>query len=322
MAITQNKVIRVPFISGLDSAEHEQWKAELNRASAPITLCNLSELSEQERKNVAVALVANPDPSELATLPNLVWVQSLWAGVEKLVSHTSALSIKLVRLVDQRLSETMAEAALAWTLYLHRDMPRYQKQQAQRQWRQHPVKLAKERSVAVLGMGALGKNTASKLSDAGFMVRGWSKNSKSDDALPFQCFSGEDGLQAVLQASEIVIVLLPLTRETSGLLNTQRLLHLPKGASIINFARGPIIDDEALLANLNSGQLGHAVLDVFATEPLPEDHPYWTHSGITVLPHIAAPTDKTSASKIVARNLADYFDNGIIPASISNTRGY
>ncbi len=313
---------KVPFLSGLDQESHAKWLVALNEAARGFTVCDVGELTQAERHQASVAIVANPSASQLAVLPNLVWVQSLWAGVEKLVNQELAPSLKIVRLVDDRLSETMAEAALAWALYLHRDMPLYRQQQDQQQWQQWPVKLAHERSVAVLGMGALGKRVAQKLSDTGFVVRGWSKNAKSANELTVAHFSGENGLLEILKISEIVIILLPLTEDTSGLLNEQTLSYLPSGASIINFARGPIINDDALLEGLNAGQLAHAVLDVFATEPLPEHHSFWTHLNITVLPHIAAPTDQTSASKIVANNLVDYFENGAIPTSISKARGY
>ncbi len=320
--MNNNEFIKVPFLSGLDQENYTRWLVALNETAKGFTICDVKELTTAERHEARVAVVANPSTSQLADLPNLVWVQSLWAGVETLVNQELAPSLQVVRLVDDRLSETMAEAALAWVLYLHRGMPKYRQQQDRRQWQQWPVKLAHERSVAVLGMGALGKRVARKLRETGFVVRGWSKNAKSVDELTMEHFYGEGGLREILSVSEIVIILLPLTEDTSGLLGRQKLSYLPSGASIINFARGPIIDDGALLDSLNSGQLAHAVLDVFATEPLPEHHAFWTHPGITVLPHIAAPTDKTSASKIVASNLTGYFENGTIPPVISKTRGY
>jgi len=314
--------VKVPLISDFDYTTQASWISALNQVAAGFEVCDLSELSKQARDGTQVAIVANPEPTQLAELPNLVWVQSLWAGVEKLMDESATSSFEVVRLVDDRLSETMAEAVLAWVYYLHRDMPLYHQQQAIREWRQWPVKPAKERSVGLLGFGALGRRGANKLSETGFTVRAWSRSAKQEDELKIEHFSGDDGLTEVLSQSEIVVILLPLTNQTEGLMNAHNLSALPRGAKLINFARGPIIDDNALIDSLNSGQLSHAVLDVFATEPLLESHAFWAHPNITVLPHISAPTDLRSASKIVVRNLANYLDQGVVPEAVSRSRGY
>jgi len=313
---------KVPLVSRLTRAEQSEWITTLDQAIDDASICRLDELSEHERGQIKVAIVANPDPEELTTLPNLEWVQSLWAGVEKLIDDRLDQSLKVVRLVDPRLSETMAEAALAWTFYLHRDMPLYRQQQTEREWLQHAVKLSSERKVGVLGLGKLGLSVAEKLNDAGFVVSGWSRSRKSNDDLPFECFIGDDGLLGLLRQSEILIVLLPLTAETQGLLNFERLGLLPRGASIINFARGTIVDAQGLIEYLDSQHLAHAVLDVFDQEPLPVDSPFWAHPNITVLPHIAAPTHKASASKLVAKHLHNYLEQGLIPDTVDKSKGY
>ena len=218
---------RVPLISSLSNHDQREWIAALNQAIGRSVICRLDELTEQECMHSQVAIVANPDPKQIATLPNLVWVQSLWAGVEKLFDAGLDDSIKVVRLVDERLSETMAEAALAWVLYLHRDMPVYRAQQQCNSWQQHPVKLIGERQVGVLGLGNLGQRVAHTLSDVGFMVRGWSRASRSGLDLPYESLHGEEGLNELLEHSEILIVLLPLTQETKGLLNSCLLYTSP-----------------------------------------------------------------------------------------------
>jgi len=313
---------KVPLVSRLTRAEQDKWITTLNHAIVDVDICRLVELSEKERTQVKVAIVANPDPEELTTLPNLEWVQSVWAGVEKLVNDQLDQSLKVVRLVDPRLSETMAEAALAWTFYLHRDMPVYRQQQVEGEWVQHTVKLSSERKVGVMGLGKLGLSVAETLKDAGFLVSGWSRSRKSNDDFPFECFTGDDGLLGLLRQSEILIVLLPLTAKTQGLLNSEHLGLLPRGASIINFARGPIVDAQGLIEHLDSQHLAHAVLDVFDQEPLPVDSPFWAHPNITVLPHIAAPTHKSSASKLVARHIHDYIEHGLIPDTVDKSKGY
>lgn len=315
-------MILLPFCGRIDAEARARWLESLNGAlkGLGIEVCPLADLPEEARAVAEVAIVANPDPAELRQLPALRWVQSLWAGVERLVSELADLPITLVRLEDPQLAATMAEAVLAWTLYLHRDMPRYARQQAARHWLAHPLPLPGERTVGVLGVGNLGRAAGERLAANGFTVLGWRRSAGAEAAFPV--LSGDAGLKEVLGKADILVVLLPLTPETRGLLNPARLATMKPGASIINFARGPIVEETALLAALESGQLAHGVLDVFDQEPLPSDHPYWTHPGITVLPHISAPTTLSTASRIVAENLAGFLTTGRIPQGVDQRRGY
>jgi glyoxylate/hydroxypyruvate reductase A len=199
-------------------------------------------------------------------------------------------------------------------------MPAYARQQAQKRWQPLPYSRPTQRTVSLLGLGALGSASAERLLAAGFKVCGWSRRPKS---LPgIECFCGESGLEAMLAQTGILACLLPLTSETRGLLNAERLARLPAGASLINFARGPIVVDEDLRAALDRGHLDHAVLDVFAIEPLPTDQWQWQHPGVTVLPHCSAQTDRETASRIVADNIRRYRKDGELPACIDMERGY
>ncbi len=309
----------VPFVHRLSSDEEAAWISAFAQANPGVALRPLAALSGNDRANAKVAVVADPDPAELAHLPALAWVQSLWAGVERLVVQAPP-NISIVRMVDPHLAATMAEAVLAWTLYLHRDMPRYARQQKARLWRQHHLPRPQERCVGILGLGEMGTAAARRLCDNGFLVVGWSGSPK--DLSGVHTFHGADGLATVLQCSDILIVLLPLTDATRGLIGTDALALTKSGSSIINFARGAIVDEKALLARLNARAMRHAVLDVFATEPLPEDSPLWSHERVTILPHISAPTNMKTASAIVAGNLQAFFCEGRIPASVDRKRGY
>ena len=120
----------------------------------------------------------------------------------------------------------------------------------------------------------------------------------------------------------MLVILMPLTHETHGLIGAVQLGQCKRGANLINFARGPILNSQALLEALDEGRLGHAVLDVFDEEPLPGDHPFWTHDNITVLPHVSAPTITSTASKIVADNIGRYLSTGEIPPCVDRARGY
>jgi glyoxylate/hydroxypyruvate reductase len=249
----------------------------------------------------------------------LRWVQSLWAGVERLAPETPA-HVAIVRMTDPQLAETMAEAVLAWTLFLHRDMPHYAACQRTHAWRPRRVVRAEDRTVGVLGLGNMGRLAAERLRDNGFAVLGWSGSRKTIAGV--ETLSGDGGFASVLQRSDIVVLLLPLTAATRGLIGREALRRFKTGASLINFARGAIVDDEALLARLDEGALTHAVLDVFAAEPLPAGSPFWSHERVTVLPHVSAPTTMSTASAIVADNLRRYFADGRLPAPVDRNRGY
>jgi glyoxylate/hydroxypyruvate reductase len=222
-------------------------------------------------------------------------VLSLWAGVERIVGNAT-LTQPLCRMVDPSLTEGMVEWVVGHSLRHHLGMDRHIVNPAH-VWDPTCPPLARERPVTVLGMGALGAACASALSALNFPVTGWSRTAKDG------CLHGQAGLEQALRTAQIVITLLPKTPDTENLLNAQSLALLPAGAVILNPGRGALIDDEALLAALDSGQVGHATLDVFRIEPLPNDHPFWSHPRVTVTPHIAADTRASSAARVIAENI-------------------
>ena len=310
----------IPFVSRIDPLEQDAWIKTLSVAMPDEVILPFSDLTAAQKQLCDVAIVANPDPQDLLALPALKWVHSMWAGVERMMNELSSPPFSIVRLIDPDLAKTMSEAVLAWTLFLHRDMPAYAKQQARQSWLQRPMVRAQDRRIGVLGLGELGKVSAQRLAQNGFSVSGWSRSAKKIDGIT--CFHGDDGLTALLGQSDILVCLLPLTMETKGLLNQQTLSRLPEGARLINFARGPIIDDDALLVMLDENHIDHAVLDVFMQEPLPVNHLYWQNASVTVLPHISAPTHPVSASGIVASNIKNFRLTGDIPPAVDPVRGY
>ena len=310
----------IAFCSQLSMEEERDWLNKISPLMNSLKLVPFHQLTQDQKESVKVAIVANPKPEELTELINLQWVQSLWSGVERLLTELSNNNVKIVRMVDPTLSSTMAEAVLAWTLYLHRDMPKYQSQQRNKQWEQHELIDINERRIGILGLGALGKASAKKLSENGFNVSGWSRT--LSDLQGISCYHGKEGLSHILKETDILICLLPLTDETKGLLNKEILKKLPESASLINFSRGQIIIEDDLLYCLENNYLNHAVLDVFNTEPLPRNHPFWESPNITVLPHISAPTNKKSASRLVANNILNFFETSDIPSAVIRNNGY
>lgn len=227
-------------------------------------------------------------------------VLSLWAGVEKIMPNAT-LTQPLARMVNSELTEGMVEYVVGHVLRHHLGMDAHILGQ-DGVWRNDILPpLARERTVAVLGLGELGAASARALAALNFRVLGWSRSPKEIDGVA--CHSGEAGLEAVLKAAEIVVLLMPLTAETTNLLDARRIGLLPRGAVIVNPGRGALIDDGALLAALDDGRVGHATLDVFRVEPVPPDHPYWSHPRVTVTPHIAADTRVPSACAKLVENI-------------------
>jgi glyoxylate/hydroxypyruvate reductase A len=281
--------MKVLLCGDIDATEWHEWHAALSAAMPEAQWLSLDE-ARSNAAAVQAAVVANPPPGSLQGLPNLRLIQSLWAGVDRLVADTSLPpGVPLARMVDPAMSAAMAETALWAVLSLHRGFFTYSRQQRQSQWRLHPQRRADEVRVTVLGQGEMGRAALSSLVAMGYQVQGWRRDGS---ALP-----------ALLAQSDIVINLLPLTPQTRGLLNAAFFAALPQGASVVNLARGAHLVDTDLLTALDSGQLQHAVLDVFHTEPLPADHAFWQHPQVTVLPHAAAQTDARSAAAVAVGNL-------------------
>ncbi len=310
----------VPFISMLPKADIDQWLKILKKKLPKERIVKFSNLKKSDYKKIDVAIVANPNPTEVKKLVNLNWIQSVWVGVEKLVESFKGEKVKIVRLVDPEMNRTMSEAVLSWVLYLHRDMHFYQVQQNKRVWKEADYIKPSKKIVSIIGLGELGSASAAKLIENGFNVCGWSRGKKNIKKV--KSFTGELGLKNMLKQTDILVCLIPLTRNTKYLLNYKMLSYLKKGASIINFARGAIINAKDLVKHLNSGTIKHAVLDVFEQEPLPKTSILWKHKNVTVLPHISAHTDMDTASNIVCKNIKMYRLKNRIPKSVDLKRGY
>ena len=310
----------VPFISMLPKADIDEWLKVLKKKLPKERIVKFSSLKKSDYKKIDVAIVANPNPTEVKKLINLKWVQSVWAGVEKLVESFKGEKVKIIRLVDPEMNRTMAEAVLSWVLYLHRDMHFYRIQQNKRIWKENDYIKPSKKIVSFIGLGELGSASAVKLIKNGFNVCGWSRGKKNISKV--KSFTGKLGLKKMLKQTDILVCLIPLTKQTKYLLNYKTLSYLKRGASIINFARGAIINVKDLVKHLNSGKIKHAVLDVFEQEPLPKASILWKHKNVTVLPHISAHTNMDTASDIFYKNIRMYRLKNRIPKSVDKVRGY
>ncbi|MDX1374904.1 MAG: glyoxylate/hydroxypyruvate reductase A [Burkholderiales bacterium] len=284
------------FVSS--EVEPERWLPPLAEALPEMRFEAWPEVPDPAA--IDVALVAAPPAGLLGRFHNLRFIQSLWMGVDGLLADPALpRGVPIARLVDPGMVAAMSETVLARVLDWHRHLYRYRAQQAAQEWKPLKQYLAADRTVGILGLGALGADAAAKLVALGFRVLGWSRRRK---AVPGAfCHTGTDGLETVLRQSDVLVCLLPLTAATRGLLDARRLALLPEGACIINVARGAHVVERDLLAALESGRVSHAYLDVFESEPLPADHPFWTHPKVSVTPHIAALTEpRTARAKVVA----------------------
>lgn len=288
----------------LFAAKYERWdqyEAPLRTALAEVGLSDATLTTEADPTEVDYIVYApNSGLSDFTPYTQLKAVLNLWAGVEDVVGNDT-LRVPLARMVDDGLTEGMVEWVTGHVLRHHLGMDAHIHGQ-DGVWRAGIVPpLARDRTVAVLGLGELGRACAEALVALNFRVVGWSRNAK--DVPGVITHHGEAGLVEALSQAEIAVLLLPNTPATENTLNAETLAAMPKGAMIVNPGRGPLIDDDALLAALDSGQIGHATLDVFRVEPLPPEHPFWGHPKITVTPHIASETRAASASRVIAENI-------------------
>ena len=226
-------------------------------------------------------------------------VLNLWAGVEG-VTNNKTLKVPLARMVDSGLTDGMVEWVTGHTLRHHLGIDKHIHGQ-DGIWRSYVPPLAKDRVITILGLGTLGTACGIALKRLGFNVRGWSRREKSVDGI--LCFYGDEQIDSSLMDADIVVLLLPDTPLTQNILNQHTLNLLKRGAFVLNPGRGPLIDDDALLVALDSGQIEHATLDVFRIEPLPKNHQYWSNNKVTVTPHKASETRPITASQVIAMNI-------------------
>lgn len=259
-------------------------------------------LAAEEVSGIEHAIVWQPEPGVLRSLPNLKVIHSLGAGVDHIFKDPDLPEgVPVVRLIDRCLTQGMSEYVLYWVIHYHRNLGVYADNIARQDWRHLPQADAEKRRVGVLGLGELGGDAARKLAAMHYQVAGWSRSPKTVPGVT--CFTGEAELENFLARTEILICLLPLTPETAGILNKRTLAALPEGAVLINCARGGHLVDEDLIDALATGHLRAATLDVFHQEPLPSDHPFWHHPKVTITPHMASLTVVASGADWIVGNI-------------------
>ncbi|CAB5633210.1 glyoxylate/hydroxypyruvate reductase GhrA [Serratia marcescens] len=301
----------------------QEWLAGIKQR---LPQAEIREWQRGDERPADYALVWRPPHEMLANRRDLKAVFALGAGVDAILDQerkhpgTLPAGVPLLRLEDTGMAQQMQEYALSYVLRYFRRFDEYQAFQQRQEWQPLDPHSLDDFTIGILGAGVLGQSVARKLTEFGFSVRCWSRSAKQINGV--QSFAGDAQRAAFLDGVKLLINLLPNTPETIGILNRELFAQLSTGAYLINIARGAHLVEADLLAALEQGQLAAATLDVFAREPLPQDHPFWRHPRVTITPHIAAITLPQQAMDQIAANIRA-LEAGHAPAGVvDRQRGY
>jgi glyoxylate/hydroxypyruvate reductase len=309
---------------GTENWSPERWKRRFDEACADRPVW-LMPGGNGDHAEVHYAAVWKPAPGELAAFTNLRVIFNLGAGVDALMADQSLPRVPLVRVAVGDLTQRMTEYVALHVLMHHRQEPYLRASQREKRWQPRFQWPAGAISVGIMGLGVLGSDAALALKRLGFRVAGWSNSPK---AIPgIECFHGRGELDAFLHRTDILVCLLPLTPGTQHILNSDLFAKLnrssPMGAPVvINAGRGGLQNEADILACLDDGTLGAVSLDVYATEPLPPDSPFWSHPKVVLTPHNAADTDPDEISRYVARQIAGFEAGERLENVVDPARGY
>ena len=266
------------------------------------------------------AVVWAPPQTFLDEQQALKGIFNIGAGVDALVKLALPPRAVVVRLDDAGMSVQMAEFVCHAVIRHFRELDGYERDEAQGKWGFRKPRARADYPVGVMGLGVLGERVAQAVAAFEFPVRGWSRSAKHIDGL--ECFAGPAQFDAFLAGTRILVNLLPLTPDTENLIDRQVLARLLPGAYVINVARGAHVVDADLIAAIDGGHLAGAALDVFRTEPLPADHPFWRHPKITVTPHTSARTLREESIAQIARKIRAFERGEPIAGVVDRQRGY
>jgi glyoxylate/hydroxypyruvate reductase len=307
-----------------DNWAPEKWLQRF-KARLPDMPVALFGLDQPEASAVTYVAAWQPPPGTLAAYPNLAAIFNLGAGVDALLRDATLPNVPLVRVVNPDLTARMTEYVVLHVLMHHRQQRLLDRSQVARQWTTPDQWAAHKLRVGIMGMGELGQDAAQVLARIGFQVAGWSRSPKAIAGVP--CFSGSDGLDTFLARTDVLVVLLPMTAETRGILNRGLFSKLAKDGALgapvlINAGRGLLQVEADIISCLDDGTLGAATLDVFIQEPLAADHPLWSHPKVTVTPHNAADSDPEAISDYVVSQIRRHQRGEALQNVVARERGY
>jgi glyoxylate/hydroxypyruvate reductase A len=266
------------------------------------------------------AVVWSPPQQFLDEQPRLKALFNIGAGVDALLKLRLPPQARVIRLDDAGMSVQMAEYVSHAVIRHFREFDGYEADIRGGKWSYRKPNLRADFPVGVMGLGVLGERVARTLLQFDFPVNGWSRSPKTIDGV--QCFSGDAGMADFLAATRVLVCLLPLTPETADIMNRDTLAKLQPGAYVINVARGAHLVDEDLIALIASGHIAGATLDVFRTEPLPAEHPFWKHPNISITPHTSARTLREESIAQIAGKIAALQRGDVVTGIVNPARGY
>ena len=320
----QKPALALLIHGGAQNWSPQRWKARFDDACRARRVVLLPDAT-LDPAEVHYAAVWKPVPGDLAAFPNLRAIFNLGAGVDALMADSSLPDVPLVRVAVADLTARMTEYVVLHVLMHHRQELYLRDSQREKRWAPKMQWPAGAISVGIMGLGTLGADAAQVLARLGFRVAGWSRSERKIDGI--ECFHGTGQLDAFLKATNILVCLLPLTPDTTHILNRGLFAKLdatsPLGAPVvINAGRGGLQNEADILACLDDGTLGAASLDVYETEPLPADSRFWTHPKVVLTPHNAADTDPDEISKYVARQIERFEAGDALENVVDRGRGY
>ncbi|WP_037458311.1 2-hydroxyacid dehydrogenase [Skermanella stibiiresistens] len=296
----------------------EIWRGFLEAELPDLAVRRADEIDDPA--SVRYSLVWKPPHGFFADYPSLSLVVNLGAGVDALVGRTDLPDVPITRLSDPEMARMMAGYVLFAVLRYARDIHIFERAQRERRWHYIHPRGPETTRVGVLGLGELGAAAALELARQGFDVAGWSRTRKNLDGIA--CMAGPDELPDFLARSDILVVMLPLTPETDGLLDARHLALLPPGAKLINVSRGAVVDEAAMIAALTDGSIAEATLDVFEREPLSPDNPLWAMGNVLITPHLASVAIPKSAARQIAENIRRIRSGREVLHRVDPRRGY
>jgi len=323
--VTMNKgALALLVHGGTENWSPQRWKTRFDDVCGDRQVVLMPD-AQVDPAEVHYAAVWKPRPGELAAFPNLRAIFNLGAGVDALMADASLPGVPLVRVAVADLTERMTEYVVLHVLMHHRQELYLRQSQRERRWAPKYQWVAGAITVGIMGLGTLGAHAAGILRRIGFRVVGWSRSPKEIDGV--ECFHGTAQLSPFLRQTDILVSLLPLTPDTRNILNRDLFTQLnrksPMGAPVlINAGRGGLQNEADILQCLDDGTLGAASLDVYHTEPLPADSPFWSHPKVVLTPHNAADTDADEISKYVARQIERFEAGGMLENVVDRKRGY
>jgi glyoxylate/hydroxypyruvate reductase A len=266
------------------------------------------------------AVVWAPPQQFFDEQPQIKALFNIGAGVDALLKLRLPAGAQIVRLDDAGMSVQMAEYVCHAIIRHFREFDGYEADMVHGKWSFRKPRSRLDYPVGVLGLGVLGERVAKAVAQFDFPVNGWSRTPKAVNGV--RCFAGHDQLDVFLQASRVLVCLLPLTAETRDILNLKNLSRLRPGGYVINVARGAHLVDDDLLSLLDSGHLAGATLDVFRTEPLPPTHLFWNHPKIVLTPHTSARTLRSESIAQIAGKIAAMQRGETVAGMVDAGRGY